>query len=53
MSKPGGNKAWVCNGVWSVPSHQWEDLWKQAGWDSRFVNDPKRAQKEWDLSVRP
>jgi hypothetical protein len=43
-------RAWVGpggQGCWKVSAYQYENLWKQADWQTRQINDPKRAAKEW------
>jgi hypothetical protein len=43
-------KAWVGpegGGLWTVDAAQYEELWKRADWDTKRINDPRRADAEW------
>jgi len=39
---PGGQ------GAWTVDARRWEELYLSADWDTKFINDPERARREWD-----
>ena len=44
-------KTWVGpggQGAWTVDAWRYEQLWKAADWDAKFINDSERARREWD-----
>lgn len=44
-------KTWVSGfsiGARRVAPEEFESLWAAADWETRFINDSVRAQKEWE-----
>jgi hypothetical protein len=41
-------RTWIYGtGVWRVTKAEFERLWKAADWDTRQLNDQRRADAEW------